>query len=205
MRVPYLFGVLPVIALGDTLKRREFITLVGGAAAWPITVRAQQPAMPVVGYLSGAAPGASRHLIDAVKKGLGQVGYVEGRNITFDYRFAEDNYGRLPALAVELVNRRVAVIFASGIPAARAAKDATTTIPIVFGFGEDPVKEGIVPSPERSPRPRRTRDIAKMLCLAIGGIGAGEDRTPDILLAKAAPTCRLRNCDRAGLILSHWS
>ena len=128
------------------IKRREFITLLGGAAAWPPTARAQQRPLPIMGYLSGAAPAASQRLIDAVKKGLGQAGYVERRNVAFDYRFAEDNYSRLPALAAELVNRRAVVIFASGIPAARAAKGATATVPIVFAFGEDPVAEGIVPN-----------------------------------------------------------
>jgi putative ABC transport system substrate-binding protein len=132
------------------LGRRDFITLLGGAAAaWPVAAGAQQPSLPIVGYLSGAGPAASQHLVDAVKKGLGQTAFVDGRNVAFEYRFADDNYGRLPALAAELVNRRAAVIFASGIPAARAAKAATTTIPIVFGFGEDPVKEGIVSSLNR--------------------------------------------------------
>jgi putative ABC transport system substrate-binding protein len=122
------------------MRRRDFITLLGGAAAWPVTSRAQQPMMPVVGYLSiGAAVPP-----DAFRRGLAELGYVEGRNLTIEPRGAEGQYDRLPELAADLVRRRVAALFAGGPPAARAAKAATATIPIVFGMGEDPVAEGIV-------------------------------------------------------------
>jgi putative ABC transport system substrate-binding protein len=132
------------------MRRRDLITLLGtAAAAWPLPARAQQGALPVIGFISGGSPGTNQNLNAAVKKGLGQIGYVEGRDVAFEYRLADYAYDRLPAMAAELVNRRVAVIFASGIPAARAAKAATSTIPIVFAFGEDPVQEGIVTSLNR--------------------------------------------------------
>jgi putative ABC transport system substrate-binding protein len=122
------------------MRRREFITVVGGAVAWPLAARAQQPAMPVVGYLSMGAPAP----VDAFRKGLAEQGYVEGRNVAIESRGAEGQYDRLPELAADLVRRRVAAMFAGGPPAIRAAKAATATIPIVFSMGEDPVAEGIV-------------------------------------------------------------
>jgi putative tryptophan/tyrosine transport system substrate-binding protein len=129
------------------VKRREFITLVGGAAAaWPLAARAQQPAMPVIGYLDSQSPGTFPDYLRVFRQGLKDTGYVEGENVATEYRFAENQIDRLPALAADLVRRRVAVIVAGGPPAALAAKAATTTIPIVFGVGDDPVKIGLVAS-----------------------------------------------------------
>ena len=129
------------------MKRREFITLVGGAAVWPFAARAQQPAMPVIGFLSSRSPGESAGVVAAFRQGLRETGFIEGSNLAIAFRWAEGRYDRLPGLAAELVDIPVAVLFsAGGPPTAFAAKAATSKVPIVFSAVSDPVEIGLVPS-----------------------------------------------------------
>ena len=131
------------------MRRRDFIKLGGTATAWPLAARAEQPAIPVIGVLDSRYPGAVENRLRGFHQGLKEAGYIEGENVTILYRWADDRLDRLPLLAAELVSRSVAAIFTSGQPSALAAKAATTTIPIIFVLGIDPVQFGLASSLSR--------------------------------------------------------
>jgi putative tryptophan/tyrosine transport system substrate-binding protein len=151
----------------DQLKRREFITLLGGAAAWPLAARAQQAAMPVIGFLHTQSPEGYVEPMRAFRQGLKDAGYIEGENLTIEYRWANSELDRLPTLATDLVRRRVAVIVTTGgASSAVAAKATTTTIPIVFSSGDDPVRRGLVAS---LARPGGNLTGIGMLVVALSG------------------------------------
>jgi putative tryptophan/tyrosine transport system substrate-binding protein len=136
--------------MASHIGRRKFLATLGGAAAaWPLAVNAQQPAMPVVGILSPLTPGSGEHLLDAFRRGLGESGYVDGQNVAIDYRLAAGRYDRFPEMAANLVLRRISVIAAFGSAPAVAAKAATQTLPILFAVTEDPVRLGLVASLSR--------------------------------------------------------
>ena len=159
------------------MKRRQFLTLLGGAAAWPLAAGAQQPALPVVGFLRSTPATGFEYLVNALRQGLNDVGFVEGRNVAVEYRWAENQPDRLPGLAADLVRRQVAAIVASGPGAVQAAKAATTTTPIIFVIGADPVRTGLVASLNR-PGGNTTGVVFTLVDLAAKLLGLLQELVP---------------------------
>ena len=126
------------------MRRREFISVMGGAAAWPLAARAQQPRMPVIGYLSGRSAESDAAMLAALRRGLGEGGYIEGQNIAIEYRFSDGQYDRLPALMTELTGRQVSVLVVAGVAGTVSGQMRASQIPIVFNVGDDPVRAGLV-------------------------------------------------------------
>ena len=180
------------------MRRRQFITLLGGAAvSWPLAARGQQPAMPVVGYLSSRSPDDTAHLLAGFRQGLGNGGFLERQNVTIEYRWALGRYDRLPALATELARLPVSLVVSTGgEPAALAAKSATSTITIVFATGSDPVKAGLVASYNR-PGGNATGfapyDLAVLVEIAqlLDGVACSRERVGQSELGELADRRRL--------------
>ena len=175
------------------MRRREFITLLGGAAGWPLAARAQQPAMPVVGYLIPGTTGQAAHLLALLRQILAEAGYVEGRNLTIEYRQAEGRYDRLPGPAAGLVQRQAAVVIAVTTPAALAATAATATIPIVFNTPDDPVGVGLVAS---LARPGGNATGVHQLNTALGGkhFGILRELVPSAARVRIAGQSQQQQC-----------
>jgi putative tryptophan/tyrosine transport system substrate-binding protein len=175
------------------MKRREFRAGLGSAAMLPVVARAQQPALPVIGFLQAGSADANAFFVSAFRKGLSEAGYVEGRNVTIEFRRAGDQFDRLPALAAELVERRVAVI-AAGPRADTAAKNATTTIPIVFVTGNDSVSSGLVASLNR-PGGNRTVAVSLASGLSVKRFGLLRDQVPRSTLLGVLSDATSRNAE----------
>jgi len=164
------------------MQRRDFISLLGAAAAWPFMARAQQPAMPTIGYMSARSPADTVQVLEAFHKGLGEGGFVSDRNVNVEYRWAHGDYSRLPALAAELVQRRVTVLVGTGGElSARAAKEATATIPVVFNMGSDPVEAGLVQSFNR-PGGNITGSIILSEAMEQKRFGILQEAVPNVVL-----------------------